>query len=311
MRYDKELILSEVNMLNVLAKLNISVSDNTTRTDLSNGNKREILCPFHDDKNFGSASIFIDPKKNFKGIHCFACGESWSVIKLVQQKLGFNYGQTLEWLAELCPGGKENYILSDNKKSGRGSSWGVVSIDVNGLVKTNVKTEMKEEKIKNPMIGLLTNEDLRFIGFTDYPQYTSDITGNIIGCYKTEPESWELPDECFAEKGYIYSTDKKAINPKYDETLDAIWYIKYNGQKSKYGFNELVEEDPEGAVNIVCLKIMVLLKEKQDIVKALSGAPNKTLVNVVHLTKKEIKRLRKLYNRIMNAWNMTTEIEYV
>ena len=310
MRYDKELILSEVNMLDVLAKLNIPVSDNTARTDLSNGNKREILCPFHDDKNFGSASIFVDSKRHFKGIHCFACGESWNVIKLVQQKLGLNYGQTLEWLAELCPGGKNNYIIED--KFQKGSSWGVVSIDVDGIINnTSRKKAVIVEKKNNPITGLLTNEDLRFIGITDYPKYASDKNGAIIGCCMSEPEVWELPDECYAEKDYIYSTDKNALNPKYDETLDAIWYIKSNSQKARYSYNDMVEDNPEGAVNMLCLKITILLKEKQSIVNVLSGSPNKTLVNVVHLTKKEIKRLKNLYNKIMNAWNASEKIEYI
>lgn len=37
------------------------------------------------------------------------------------------------------------------------------------------------------------------------------------------------------------------------------------------------------------------------------------LVNVVHLTKKEIKRLKELYNKIMNAYLKTKElkIEYI
>ena len=129
MRYDRQAIVDSINMLDVINKLNIKISNATAGTDIVTGNKREILCPFHNDKHFGSASIYVDSKKHFKGIHCFACGESWNVIKLVQLKTGLNYGQTLNWLAELCPGDKSNYALeeADNK-----SSWGIVSIDSSG-----------------------------------------------------------------------------------------------------------------------------------------------------------------------------------
>ena len=151
MRYDRQAIVDSINMLDVINKLNIKISNATVGTDIVTGNKREILCPFHNDKHFGSASIYVDSKKHFKGIHCFACGESWNVIKLVQLKTGLNYGQTLNWLAELCPGDKSNYALEETNNK---SSWGIVSIDSSGKlsVKNNNSNEEKSKVIDNPCL---------------------------------------------------------------------------------------------------------------------------------------------------------------
>lgn len=75
----------------------------------------------------------------------------------------------------------------------------------------------------------------------------------------------------------------------------------------------MIQENPDCAVNLACTRIAYLIKDKQVILNRLAGSSNKMLVNVVHLTKKEIKRLKKLYNKIMNAWLKTEElkIEYI
>ena len=62
MKYDRQAIVDSINMLDVINKLNIKVSNATAGTDIVTGNKREILCPFHNDKHFGSASIYVDSK---------------------------------------------------------------------------------------------------------------------------------------------------------------------------------------------------------------------------------------------------------
>ncbi len=41
---------------------------------------KQVICPFHDDKSFGSCFI---TKNNY--LHCFACGANADTIKLVQQ----------------------------------------------------------------------------------------------------------------------------------------------------------------------------------------------------------------------------------
>jgi hypothetical protein len=312
MRYDRQAIVDSINMLDVINKLNIKISNATAGTDIVTGNKREIICPFHNDKHFGSASIYVDSKKHFKGIHCFACGESWNVIKLVQLKTGLNYGQTLNWLAELCPGDKSNYALEEaNNKS----SWGIVSIDSSGKlsVKNNNSNEEKSKAIDNPIKNIFTSEDLKLIGIQDYPLNIFDKNGSIIDCLQYEPSIIDIPDNCVAEKDYVYSTDKKASNVKFDETLEAVWLIKKNGINSRFTFNDLIQENPDCAVNLACTRIVYLIKDKQVILNKLAGSSNKMLVNVVHLTKKEIKRLKELYNKIMNAWLKTEElkIEYI
>ena len=236
----------------------------------------------------------------------------WNVIKLVQLKTGLNYGQTLNWLAELCPGDKSSYALeeTDNK-----SSWGIVSIDSSGKSSV-ISNNFKKEKVKvldNPIKNIFTSEDLKLIGIQDYPLNVFDKNGSVIDCLVYEPSIIDIPDNCVAEKDYVYSTDKKALNAKFDETLEAVWLIKQNWGNSRFTFNDLIQDDPECAVNLACTRIAYLIKNKQAILNKLAGSSNKMLVNSVHLTKKEIKKLKELYNKIMNAWLKTEEfkIEYI
>lgn len=281
-RYDKDLIMQDVNMLDVLNKLNISVSSDISRTDISTGNKRKVLCPFHNDKHFGSASIYIDSRRNFKGIHCFACGESYNVIKIVQHCLGVNYGAALEWLAE-CNGNKARYKI----KSSGISNAKIVRIASDGKVYTESHKETANKK--KSLAGLLTTADLELIGITNYP-VKNTIEGAIINCYSEKPEEIEIPQGCMVEKTYFMANG----------SLETEYLIVRN---QRYDINTYLTEDPEGAVIMLLTKIAVLLKEKTALVQQISNSNSKLCVNVTHLTKKEIRKLHELYDKILFAWN--------
>ena len=55
----------------------------------------QLICPFHNDTNFGSCIA-----KNNR-IFCFACGESADNVKIVQKVLGVNFFEACEHIADL------------------------------------------------------------------------------------------------------------------------------------------------------------------------------------------------------------------
>ena len=154
-KYNAEAIIEDVNMLDVLNRLNITVSP--LHSAYGHAADRVIkdlyFVRFIMYMHFGSASVYINYRKNFKGIYCFACGRGWNVVDLVRECANLNYTESLEFLADCCTGGREAYKYSDSK-------WRVVSAS---------EGEDINFKKKNFLKGLLTTDDLNFIGVVNYP----------------------------------------------------------------------------------------------------------------------------------------------
>ena len=69
---------------------------------------KQILCPFHNDQNYGSCFI-----KNNR-IHCFSCGESADSIKLVRHIENLSFVDALRVIGEI--GGLPELIFSNEQK---------------------------------------------------------------------------------------------------------------------------------------------------------------------------------------------------
>lgn len=62
------------------------------------GKRYSILCPFHNDKHFGSCVLTEN------GYHCFACGAHGNVFRLIQHVLHISYSNAIRYTAEICGG---------------------------------------------------------------------------------------------------------------------------------------------------------------------------------------------------------------
>ena len=67
----------------------IAVLQAYTQTRKWNGNRLEILCPFHDDNHFGSCWYFRKDRK----VYCFVCHEGGNIIDVVMKKHGWSESQ--------------------------------------------------------------------------------------------------------------------------------------------------------------------------------------------------------------------------
>ena len=90
---DAETIMENADIEEVLKKLDITL-----------GPKQKCLCPYHVgygasptvEHDFGSCGIV--ERGTWKGIHCFVCSESWSLQRLVMDKLQCSYPNALSFI---------------------------------------------------------------------------------------------------------------------------------------------------------------------------------------------------------------------
>lgn len=88
---DLEKLFRSVSIENVAASLGMELRPESPT-------KFMALCPFHKDKN---PSLLIDSsrERGLQHFHCFACGEHGDVIDLVKQRLGLDFLDAANWLA--------------------------------------------------------------------------------------------------------------------------------------------------------------------------------------------------------------------
>lgn len=106
--------LSNSDVMNIMQRIGWEINPNTENIGYKNLNKVQVLCKYHNDVHYGSA--YLQRHSSWIGIHCFACGESWSLTQIIMNDLGFSYPKTLEFLAEYS-GGIEQYILNPSQNS--------------------------------------------------------------------------------------------------------------------------------------------------------------------------------------------------
>lgn len=90
--------LDAVDMEELCQRLDITLDSSTP------GENRKVLCPYHVgfgakpsiEHDFGSCGIYT--KGNYKGIHCFVCGKSYSAAQLVMDKFSISYSQAVQYL---------------------------------------------------------------------------------------------------------------------------------------------------------------------------------------------------------------------
>lgn len=97
-----------------LARLKDSIDVETVITALdihykTKGTKFWLLCPFHDDKNIGSA--FIGSNGRF---HCFSCNKDGDIFDVVMAANRCSFGEAAAFLASLF-GGIEFFELNDRE----------------------------------------------------------------------------------------------------------------------------------------------------------------------------------------------------
>lgn len=214
--------------------------------------KNSILCPFHNDKHFGSCMI----SKNKQFAKCYACGESFDAIKLVREKENMNYVNAVEFLWTTILG-RTMPQVDEKEKNKRILSYNELKFI--GLLHSSGKRIVVPS---NAIIRFeLCPEDFSYYD-TDY----DECDRLTIGHYVKMPSVYEL-----------YNTDRQAaiclLKGKTEETLQY-----YKEQKKKiidsntplgkiFNENEIIKKEviEEVEKNILYAKSIVSKLRKHDI----------------------------------------------
>lgn len=272
---DKEGIRDAADIIVVAEELGIPISYNRR--------KPMILCPCHDDHNFGSC--YIDPKK--KTFHCYSCGAKGDVFSLAQHSLNVSFYEAEKFVAETCGGTKQFRI-----------------------------TEGQEEKEKREISRkLIPQADMDFIGLHSSPVYvTTNFQWSINDIPEEDRENTsQVRDKYGYLEGYriqrcvvqnplfaLYRDDEDAYHEliddfckrKIDALNDAVAAFKF-GSASPY-----VQEAVDSTLKYVSVDEMVttlveLIKKAQEISVAYgNGAAAKQVVSP------DVERISVIVNNI-------------
>lgn len=97
MRYDVQAIKDAVDIVVVAEEIGLDI--------LTSGTRKLILCPFHDDHNYGSCFL------TEHGFKCYSCGACGDVFSLVEGVLGISFMDAVRVVANICGG--EEYFQAD------------------------------------------------------------------------------------------------------------------------------------------------------------------------------------------------------
>lgn len=181
-----------------------------------------VICPFHDDKDFGNSGIDISTGV----IHCFRCHTSKDIISLVREKMNFSFKEAVNFI-------KNKDIFNKKEKLNN------VSCDFNLNNKENIKNKKINKKIKtidDLILEKFNPEDFEYTrirGFTKKFCNEFNIQKCISGWYKNY---FIIP---------IFDT-KKNISTFEARKLNKFEYLKSIG---------ITEEQLEKTIEIKKLKI--------------------------------------------------------
>ena len=249
------------------------------------------VCHYHNDgkssKKYGSTSLIS--RGNYKGIYCFACGTSKSLISMVMTEKSMHLVEAVKYICQAVGTSPDIYAIP-----GTETEWELEH-------KQNIPKDAKYPNFP----AALTPKELKLIGIKK-----SAENYEVLQELTRKPELWELNED--------ESVIKKLVpNPKYipgslPEYKDFIFYIAgakdYKGscedpfitkylivRKPKWSLISLYNEDKEAYWMIVMPKMVEAIIQREDIIQNSKSSFEK------YNMQKELKILHNLYDKYFNA----------
>lgn len=270
---DAERIIEDADIIEISRRLGIIMSDDLRHVS-SDGDRLQILCPYHNDHNFGSAHLVVRNGK--KGMKCYACGGLYkSLVELVADKLNYelpnDYAKVLTFIAE-SNGGVDKYVLSPFPKYNRGK----------GNVKNNIPDALSMTELT------LLNLDGR-----KYNEKENNISGAIVSSanYRVDKNMLNGNSRCIGRivSNPEYNPDDNESYPLFKE-----WLIV---KKSSYSINSLYSDDFETYKWMVLQKAEEKLNEIESQLNNLLKRRDKFSVNRSYNLKKDKEVVQSIINR--------------
>lgn len=295
MQYDTNSIMGEISFSDFvdicINELNYEVNPNGSL----NSGKINCICHYHNDgkhanKRFGSTSLIS--KGSYKGIYCFACGASKSLIQMVMDEKDMHIWEAIDFICEKASLSKQDYAIP-----GTESDWDL---------KNSIKSQ-KNSPLDEIFPDALNKEQLKLIGLYN-ENYMSDTHNyEVIYCYDeyNKPSVWEL------EKGE-FLIEKDIPNPKYikgslseySSFLDYVAGNKTIGGSEEYPFqkqyllarkvsgytlSEMYKNDKPAYWRLISSKCTKAILEKEEMMKT-------TTKFIQYNLQKQLKILYKIFN---------------
>ena len=277
-KYDTEELLDATDLLSLCDEVGIDYR--------KKGKYTEVLCPFHNDNNYGSA-ILIDgyiKGRYRKGIHCFACGRTFSVMDIVshytgEENMGLGFIKNLDWLADFN-GGEDLYVQQEYLEEQREFQQ-----SRNEYTNTESLAKNKPVKAKFP----LSAEDLILLGLKEYstsdtmPAYfvnlnVSDYLSNV------DAKNKEALLICDFFKGHFHCTE----------------YVKYSfSAKEKYNIKTLWQEDEAAFIWMIKNKCESKLKDVESILELSKYGVTEDFILLRYGLKKIKRKLNDILDKVI------------
>ncbi len=217
---DAERIIEDADIIEISSRLGIVMSDDLRHVS-SDGNRLQILCPYHNDHNFGSAHLVV--KNGKKGMKCYACGTYKSLVQLVADKLNYelpnDYAKVLTFIAE-NNGGVDKYKLTPFPKYKRNKS----------TAKDNIPDALN-----------MTELTLLSLDGRKYTEKENNISGTVVASfdYRVDKSMLKRNEKCIS-----HITSNQEYNPNDNESYPVLneWLIV---KKDLYSINSLYADDFE------------------------------------------------------------------
>lgn len=306
MQIDSESLLSDADMLSVLQRLP-DVKLNLSRNYSPDGNKVQILCRYHADRNFGSANLLVH--NGFKGMHCFACGASKSLIQMVQDYGNMNFYEACEFIAEDL-GGIENYYIPGTENE-------------YDLKRKRYQSLYSQSKSYNNNVydydfpALLSVQELKLIGMNPY----GNIENNYIPLneYDYKPANWQLDNgqyiKCTEETNPFYVDDLGPLYLSFKDYVNDVKNIHGQDQKPfryKYLVCEHINGNPLISLykndkwtywHLIVSKIIWAIQDTEDKIQDMSL--KKGYVSKVY----HLKKILKLQNDLLKRYTLSKKTQ--
>lgn len=209
--YDSEAIMSDLSLNDLLDATNIP--------HRMKGKYHYVLCPFHADKNFGSAyaNEFYKAGKMHKGIYCHACSKFYSATAIAANYLSLDarkdYPEVLNFLISLI-GNPERYVSKDEQTDDAG------------------KKITPKARVKAP----LSNDERVLLGFMETENHGEDIYDATMNFRNASFKMPNVSEKYITMKGMNDFSDKEYVFFNYIPENKMNLDILYNTDREAYNY---------------------------------------------------------------------------
>lgn len=312
MKVDQKKLIQDVNIWNVVQRLNIETSYGQ-KGSYPDTDKILVKSPFRNDHSLGSCQLTITGR--YKGwFKDWAEGTSVSFVNFVAAAGNMPWYEAERFIAEDV-GGIEDYYIPGTETEFE-KVYGIIGNDGKRIRANKKFNEIQSSKYHYDFPALLSTSDLKLIGLDEYQEHDKINNCKIIRQTYFKPQKWELEEnEFFITQEQPNPNYKEDSQPEYLSFLDfinnkpnpdihassekpfvTVYLICQYIQNDK--INDLYKNDKFSYFQLINRKIRESLNNIEDALNQLNGKIDRISANQRAFLKnqrRQIKKIQKTY----------------